>query len=318
MDIEKFVKKKSAETGVEHLTEFTVHQFIKYSNMLKNDDSKLINNSILTGNAFFSDNQSNISFNFHPSFVTLGHHSHDFVEVSYVYNGEIRQKMEYSEEVVLQEGDIIVVDVGGIHQVSVNNQEDILINCLIKKEFFDKIINDFGGNYILRSQKNNSEIKYFQFHTAGDFIIRNHFERCIVEFFNDKKYKHQVIESYVNLIFSELFRKGLVSRDNNKDFPLEKEIIAYLRTYYKDTNLNKTAAHFHLSPNYLSKFLRRKTDKGFLDLLRDIRLNTAKDLLMNTSDTIESIAEEIGYKNSYFFTKIFKDKFHCLPSEIRK
>ena len=45
---------------------------------------------------------------------------------------------------------------------------------------------------------------------------------------------------------------------------------------------------------------------------------SAKELLKDTSLSIESISEEIGYANPKYFFKIFKKIVLCTPLEFRK
>ena len=61
---------------------------------------------------------------------------------------------------------------------------------------------------------------------------------------------------------------------------------------------------------------------GFLIKLKrndDIRLERARELLEeNSHDSIQEIAAQVGYDDAYHFSKLFKKKYGCSPSKIRK
>jgi len=48
-----------------------------------------------------------------------------------------------------------------------------------------------------------------------------------------------------------------------------------------------------------------------------IRLNKAKDLLKNSSDSIASIALDCGYNDPGYFGRIFKQEYELTPQEWR-
>ena len=46
-------------------------------------------------------------------------------------------------------------------------------------------------------------------------------------------------------------------------------------------------------------------------------LEKARELLVNTEDTIEAVAEKVGYNNSYSFTRFFKKYTGVTPNAYR-
>ncbi|CAH8283485.1 helix-turn-helix protein [Mariniflexile fucanivorans] len=49
-----------------------------------------------------------------------------------------------------------------------------------------------------------------------------------------------------------------------------------------------------------------------------IRLNLAKDLLLNTDYNIQEIKYKVGFKSHSYFTQLFKEIYHVTPSYFRK
>ena len=65
--------------------------------------------------------------------------------------------------------------------------------------------------------------------------------------------------------------------------------------------------------------------KGFKELFgttiwgyyNNLRMETAKDLLINQEKSIAEVADNIGYKNPQHFTVAFKKKYGILPSILK-
>ena len=49
-----------------------------------------------------------------------------------------------------------------------------------------------------------------------------------------------------------------------------------------------------------------------------LRLDKAEQLLTDTDNTIEQIAEEVGYRNKGYFYRIFVERRGCTPAQYRR
>lgn len=313
MDIEKLTKNKSKELGSEERIQITVKELVQRNKNRTFTDSEAIKKNVLLGNIFFSDKHPNIAFNFHPSFISLEEHSHNFVEIVYVYKGNCINRINYAETIEMQQGDLLILDIGSVHKIEVTDEDDIIVNCLLTKSYFTELANSFRNFLGILELRSTS---YLYITSQKNYLIRSYFEKCIYEFFQNLPYSYISIQSYINLLFVELTRFKFEKQP--EEFPLDKEIVYYMWENFENVTLTKMANHFNLSSTYLSRILKKKTKKNFLELLQDIRMEMAKKMLLNTDDKIEIISSNVGYQNSYYFTKLFKAKFGCLPSELRK
>lgn len=93
----------------------------------------------------------------------------------------------------------------------------------------------------------------------------------------------------------------------------------YIEQHYADENisLNTVAASMNLSPNHFSTIFSQKTGRTFIEYLTFVRMEKAKELLRSTSMRTSEIAYEIGYKDSHYFSYIFKKTQECTPREFR-
>lgn len=96
-------------------------------------------------------------------------------------------------------------------------------------------------------------------------------------------------------------------------------VIRYIKNHYKeDINLNVLAAEFFLSPAYLSRKFSQTTGVSIMSYLEEYRINIATDLLIGTDQSVSEIAEQVGYCDANYFTKIFKKVKGITPKEFRK
>ena len=68
----------------------------------------------------------------------------------------------------------------------------------------------------------------------------------------------------------------------------------------------------------LSVFSKKSTGKGFSELLTEIRMNKAIQLLKNKDIPINGIASMLGYSSTYYFNKVFLETFTFSPESFRK
>ena len=82
-------------------------------------------------------------------------------------------------------------------------------------------------------------------------------------------------------------------------------------------NLTAIAEEFHLSETYVSRLIKQKTGKTFGEHVQTIRLKKARTLLRNTTMTVETIAQSVGYPSVEHFNRIFKKTYQLTPVQYR-
>jgi two-component system response regulator YesN len=98
-----------------------------------------------------------------------------------------------------------------------------------------------------------------------------------------------------------------------------EQAIEYLQSKIQyQITLKDVAERVHLNASYLSVLFKEKTGVNFSEYVTRMRIQEAKKLLLNTSTSIEVIAQMVGYQNSKYFIKVFKDYEHMTPNKYRK
>jgi len=99
--------------------------------------------------------------------------------------------------------------------------------------------------------------------------------------------------------------------------------IAAVRNYINDhmkeeITLASLADQFHFSPQYLAKKFKEEYRTTIMNYLVQLRMDKACSLLSHTELTIQEIAEESGFEELNYFSKVFKKHFGMSPTSYRK
>ncbi|MEK8128513.1 response regulator [Paenibacillus filicis] len=88
--------------------------------------------------------------------------------------------------------------------------------------------------------------------------------------------------------------------------------------FAEDLHLSELAEKVYISRNYLSNIFRQATGETFNSYVTRVRMEKAKNMIMEGRWMIYEIAEKVGYKNVPYFTTQFKKYTGCNPSEFVK
>lgn len=84
-----------------------------------------------------------------------------------------------------------------------------------------------------------------------------------------------------------------------------------------DIGVDGLAAKMGLGRSQFYRKIKALTNFSPVELLRDMRLQRARSLLVSTEKTISEIAYETGFSTPAYFTKCFRDAFGETPSDFR-
>lgn len=77
------------------------------------------------------------------------------------------------------------------------------------------------------------------------------------------------------------------------------------------------ADQLHLSPNYFGDLIKKETGKSAQEYVQQRIMDTAKDLLLDSSKSISEVAYALGYQYPQYFSRAFKKVVGCTPNEYR-
>ena len=146
----------------------------------------------------------------------------------------------------------------------------------------------------------------------------------LMEQFGDVEAIKKMVHSSESVMdyLKKLFTEAMKLRDGqaiNKYSGLLQDACSYVEKNFcnNEISLNTVASHIGMSPSYFSTIFRQETGNTFIEYLTELRMNKAKELLCCTNKKTTEIAYDIGYKDSHYFSYIFKKTQKMTPKDYR-
>ncbi len=77
--------------------------------------------------------------------------------------------------------------------------------------------------------------------------------------------------------------------------------------YGQRLGLDIFAEKYRLTPEYISNLFTKETGMSFSNYLKKVRIDHAKELILNTNMKIFEIGCQVGYPDQKYFSKVFKE-----------
>lgn len=261
----------------------------------------------------------------HTRFTKFPKHRHNYIEMIYNCKGKTSHVINGSDEIVLEEGELLLLGTDAVHEVGYTETDDIAVNFIIKPEFFSSVVNGLGfGNAIynlIMLELSAGGDSFIRFDVKNILPAKNLIENLIWSFIFPEENSNALQNMTMGLLFAELTeRAGVVSKSvaSSYEQDLILKVVNYIESSYKDAKLLLIADKLKTSVVYLSKLVKSYTGKTFKDLLQEKRMSEAEKLILNTKIPITEIIFSVGYENTNFFYKMFALKNGCTPKEYRK
>ena len=144
-------------------------------------------------------------------------------------------------------------------------------------------------------------------------------------FFRKYHYFSSVIKTESLQFLEDLFLDVLLdlsdyfSTKNKSRHVLIDTILHYIHENYQNTiTLNDISQKVYLSPAYCSSLITSETGKNFVDILNEIRIQKAIELLKDPKRKISEIAYAVGFREAQYFSMTFKKYTELTPRDYRE
>lgn len=107
---------------------------------------------------------------------------------------------------------------------------------------------------------------------------------------------------------------------SSKDWNLVMSVMRMAKEHYADCNftLESVAESLYISRSHLSRIFKGLTGQFFSEYLRDIRINNACNMLLETGLNVDEIAECCGLRDVPSFYRNFSTRMNMTPSQYRQ
>ncbi len=266
-----------------------------------------------------------ISIRPHTRFVHFPKHKHNYIEVIYMCKGETVHFID-GEKVVLKTGELLFLNQHATQEILPAGEEDIGINFIILPEFFDtafemmgeeeNLLRDFLVGCLCFDPRYAS---YLHFQVADVLPVQNLVENMVWTLLSDQPNKRSINQVTMGLLFLQLMHYTDKISHTLESFEqkLIFQVLTYIDENYKDGELTELSALLSYNIYWLSRAIKRLTGRTYKELLQVKRLNQASVLLLNTRLSVTDISIAVGYDNTSYFHRIFRNYYGMSPKEYR-
>lgn len=270
-------------------------------------------------------NNQKIAVRKHARFREYPEHSHNFIELTYVYSGTITHVVD-GTEIVLNRGEFIMYDQHVKHSVKFAGENDIAFNIIVLPEYIEYLSTlleneNQMSNFLFHSIFNYDNSGMYMVFKVGDSLsIAELMERIFECLYSESNFKDPMIKLLLGELLLKLTEKQekvfLESKDTYNSHIMHL-ISEYIKKHYQEANLKDLASLLHVPDYQICKIIKKHTGKTFKELLQDERMYKCKKLLRTSNLPVAEMMNAIGYENATYFYKVFKQYFGMTPKEYK-
>jgi AraC-like DNA-binding protein len=262
----------------------------------------------------------------HTRFVHFPEHTHNYIEIIYMCSGQTIHKINRRDQVVLRQGELLFLNQNARQEILPAGEEDVAVNFIVLPEFFhqtfqmveeDNVVRDFLVGTL---QKKQEGMDYIHFQVSDVLPVQNLVENLVWSLLYEDGEKNRVNQITMALLIQHLSRHTERIRVVGPDQFDRRQlffVLRYIEDHYRDGTLGELAELTRQPVSGLSRFIKAQSGQTFQQLLMQKRLNQAAFLLTATRLPVEDVITAVGYDNSSYFHRIFKEKYGVTPKKYR-
>lgn len=261
----------------------------------------------------------------HTRFVHFPKHKHNYIEVIYMCKGTTTHIVD-GEKVKLRQGELLFLNQHATQEILPAGTDDVAVNFIILPEFFDMAFKMMGEeenllrNFLVGCLCNDTRYtSCLHFQVADVLPIQNLVENLVWTLLNDQPNKRSINQVTMGLLFLQLMH--YTDKINHASESLEQkllfQVLSYIDGNYRDGELTELAGMMNYEVCWLSRMIKKLTGRTYKELLQIKRLNQAAFLLLNTRIPVVEVSIAVGYDNTSYFHRIFRERYGISPKEYR-
>jgi AraC family L-rhamnose operon transcriptional activator RhaR len=248
-------------------------------------------------------------------------HTHDFLEIAYIYNGNGLHIINGKEHLV-EKGEIFIINTEMAHSfypIDKENSSNLMIfNCLFLPEFIKGIdfesglFKDIINMFLYKSIYYDEIIHEADVKLTGNDIhdFNSLYENMLSEFTVKALGYEEILKISLCELLIKIYRVYVAKEISYAKFKKQElilEVVNYLKdNYYANINIEKISKMSLLSKSHFSKLFKASVGMSVFEYLQKLRIEKACELLVQNEKSIVNIAETVGYCDYRYFNKIFK------------
>lgn len=257
------------------------------------------------------------------------------IVISYVASGKAVLHIG-EKDIHLKQGDIFIPNQYTLFSRDALGENDIIVNFVFKPQFLSEACSALEMHTSLSEflqdtlRKDISWNRYLHFTNMEDVAVHDLAEAITslaFPYLNDENImngscRESRLLATMTMSFLVCLSRNLdsLAEDSPTDFDevIRQSVIDYITEDYKTASLKELAEITNQSESSLSRQIKRLFGFSFKDLLLENRFSRAVTLLQQTNLPVSDVADAVGYENTSFFYRRFRQRYGISPKDYRK
>lgn len=311
-----------------YMKEYRDHQHMRgihhFENFGKEDPDNICE---LNTDFFINRGICNVFPNGEQNIVQAKYHKHNFIEFIYVYRGQYIQFIN-GVKYVHNKGDMCILNTNVPHRDGPIHRTDFIIYLCVEKKYFnkeqlakDKLYKEFVWLLSNQEERQNTNRDYICFRAKEDKL--SEVIKAMAKEYHEKLPGYQnLIKGYMERVLYTLFtyyEREFVSEQIEKvENRIFLEIDTVMRRKVEDITRYGLADLFYYSPDHINRIIKQNTGETYSAYIKQLRLEKARELLIEDKLSINEIIKRLGYNNKTYFYKIFVSKYNLTPKVYKE
>ncbi len=252
--------------------------------------------------------------------VSCPPHSHRFPQVICPCRGTARHWVNGGPEIELQAGELLLVRRQASHREELEGSG--LETCFtLGPRFFSfgktMAAGSLAAGFLMKLLCQTGEPDCLVFRTSQQPQVQNAWETLLLDRAFPGKTQENTEQAAMGLLLLHLADElSLADREHAGRGWAVLLALEEIDRHYPAADLTRLAGELGMSLSYLSSAIHSATGKTFKELLLEKRLEKARQLLKGPAP-VEEIIAAVGYDNTSYFYRKFRQRFGLSPREYR-
>ena len=254
-------------------------------------------------------------------------------DINILYNKEKRLQTNYYIDVFINKGNIVIeidmkeylldspssilIQPGNSFQI-ISFSSDISINIFVaSKHIRNHFLDSFGTSVSLH---NSIRLKCYSIFDKKDADVMMHFVNELNEVIaeTDNPFRLNVVQHLNTAYYYRYFYSLFSNLKTNSNHISDRFFQLLEENFIKEQDVEFYADCFSFSKGYFETTIKNATGRSFKSWLDGKLISEAKRLLTESENSIDYIAEFLGFNSQSNFSRFFKRMTNLSPIEFRK
>jgi len=164
---------------------------------------------------------------------------------------------------------------------------------------------------ILDSLHNNNLLPYIS--------KTENIEKEIEKLFNLKGQELEISNKIYSML-TTLLKSPIekIANKNNEQTLFQEKVEQYIQNnIYSITSLSELSKYMNLSEGHFCRVFKKEFNTRPFNYINKVKIELAKQILLNTNDTMSELSTKLNFYDQSYFIKIFKNIVGCTPKQYR-